>query len=56
LFYIILAGKRPFRITFKTDQNEVIPTGGAATTINDEATGFPQGIIGFSLDYRQVRC
>ena len=44
-------------ISFVTDQNEVIPmtiTGATATTA--ETMLAPGGIVGFSLDFRQIDC
>ena len=49
---------RPFKIIFRTDNDEV--TNGAAASTNDpnmeEQNGTPGGIIGFSLNYNQVGC
>jgi hypothetical protein len=53
-FLSVCTGKRPFRITFKTDSNEA--NVGAADGTTNEAVDFPGGIIGFSLNYRQVAC
>ena len=48
-----LAQQRPFRVTFKTDDNE--QTTGTVTTTNEQEMG-PGGIIGFSLNYIQQAC
>ena len=44
---------RPFRLTFKTDANEM--TVAAAATTN-ELSVVPGGIIGFQLTYMQISC
>ena len=48
------AGRRPFRLAFKTDGDEQTYSNMAA--IKDETASAPGGIIGFSLDYWQVPC
>ncbi len=45
---------RPFKIEFKTDQNEVTNADTNAGT--SELKEFPGGIIGFSLNYVQRPC
>ena len=55
MFYIFLAGRRPFRITFSTDGLEIIADAGA-NAITDEETKAPAGIIGFSLNFNQISC
>ena len=54
LFFII-AIRRPFMITFHTNDNEVVAST-SPTGVNSEETMTPQGIIGFSLDYKQISC
>ena len=51
---IVLAGRLPFRMLFKTDDNEVTAAGTGA--IADETSGVPAGIVGFSLDFWMVPC
>lgn len=51
---IIAAVERPFRIDFKTDENEV--TGGLVNAEVDEEKDAPGGIIGFSLNFLQQAC
>ena len=48
------AGRRPFRIIFKTDADEV--TYKLAMTNLDEQSAAPGGIIGFQLMYWQEPC
>jgi hypothetical protein len=45
---------RPFKITFKTDANEVTTINGMANT-NEESFA-PGGIIGFQLTFTQIAC
>merc|ERR1711963_1127274 len=45
--------RRPFMITFHTNDNEVVASTSPDGT-NSEETTTPQGIIGFSLDYKQI--
>ena len=45
---------RPFKIEFKTDQNEV--TIATDDSMKSELKLFPGGIIGFSLNYVQRPC
>ena len=52
--FLFLAGRKPFRITFKTDADEVTATSMPGTL--DEQALIPAGIIGFSLDYWQQPC
>ena len=42
-------------ITFHTNDNEVVAST-SPTGVNSEETTTPQGIIGFSLDYKQISC
>ena len=42
-------------ITFHTNDNEVVASTSPDGT-NSEETTTPQGIIGFSLDYKQISC
>ena len=44
---------RPFRVTFKTDANEVAGAGAAGT---NEQFNAPGGIIGFQLSFSQISC
>ncbi len=48
----------PFRLTFKTDADEVSDATAAADEEADveEQSEAPGGIIGFSLDYQQQPC
>ena len=56
LFYSLsIAIRRPFMITFHTNDNEVVAST-SPTGVNSEETTTPQGIIGFSLDYKQISC
>ena len=50
-----LAGRRPFRIEFHTNENEVIATSSQDATTSEDTTN-PLGIIGFSLKYKQASC
>ena len=50
----ISAGRRPFRIIFKTDADEV--TYKNAMSNLDEQAAAPGGIIGFQLMYWQEPC
>ena len=49
----ILGQSVPFRVTFKTNENEAT-TGSTSNT--NEQKDVPGGIIGFSLNYRQINC
>ena len=55
-----IASRRPFTITFITDndEREETTTGTAAsqTALNNEQELAPGGIVGFSLDFRQATC
>ena len=51
---LFLGGKRPFRLTFKTDADEI--TEAASSGQSDETSLSPGGIIGFSLNFFQVPC
>ena len=51
--FFLLAVERPFRITFKTDANEV--TAGSTPNSNEQSET-PGGIVGFLLNYSQVSC
>ena len=42
-------------IMFHTNDNEVVASA-SPTGVNSEETTTPQGIIGFSLDYKQISC
>jgi hypothetical protein len=46
---------RPFKITFKTDANELTIAAGA-TAVNNEESFAPGGIIGFQLFFNQIAC
>jgi hypothetical protein len=48
------AWMRPFKVTFKTDANEVTANGGNAI-LNEESFA-PGGIVGFQLTYTQIAC
>ena len=50
----ISAGRRPFRIIFKTDADEY--TFAASMANMDEQAAVPGGIIGFQLMYWQEPC
>ena len=55
--FLLSAARRPFRIAFRTDGDEVSNLVGAAATADiDEQFIAPAGIIGFSLDYFQLSC
>ena len=43
---------RPFKITFKTDSNELTTASGTADT--NEESFVPGGIVGFQLSFAQV--
>lgn len=55
-----IASRRPFTITFITDNDELEGTSPAdaasQTALNNEQELAPGGIIGFSLDFRQATC
>ncbi len=51
LFTSILARQVPFKLGFKTDDDELNAGFGA-----NELSGFPSGTIGFSLVYTQKSC
>ena len=55
-----LAGRRPFRISFQTNNNELVTKGSTKATTNEaygtSSTAGPQGITGFSLNYVQQSC
>ena len=44
---------RPFKITFKTDSNELTTASGTAET--NEESFVPGGIVGFQLSYAQPK-
>jgi hypothetical protein len=50
----VAAFTRPFKITFKTDANEIVTAGGMAN--NNELSLFPGGIVGFQLNFNQISC
>ena len=43
---------RPFKLTFKTDSNELTTASGTADT--NEESFVPGGIVGFQLSFAQV--
>ena len=57
-FLLPAAHQTPFRVTFKTDQDEVVTTTAADANKADvsELAFTPGGIVGFWLNYRQVSC
>ena len=52
----VLARKVPFRITFKTDADELSGTGDETMSGTNELAKDPRGTIGFSLKYVQQTC
>ena len=54
----ILAVTRPFRIQFKTDEDELPLTaiGGGGDATDSENIAAPGGIIGFNINFRQISC
>lgn len=55
----VCTGRRPFRVTFKTDETEAEAQTGTPAEPNPqihEEEGFPSGILGFSLNFAQVAC
>ena len=52
--HFILAFMRPFKIIFKTDDNEQTTAGGTED-VNEESVA-PGGIVGFQLTFNQVSC
>jgi len=49
-----LGGSRPFRVTFRTDADEVTMIGWNGA--KDEQAMAPGGIVGFSLIFWQIMC
>ena len=56
LNYFFSAQTRPFRMTFKTDADEVNTNAGATQADVNEQSVAPAGIIGFSLNFNQIAC
>ena len=60
VFFLNIASRRPFSITFITDNDEQEGTSPAdaasQTAANNERELSPGGIVGFSLDFRQGAC
>jgi len=50
---LYLARQLPFRMTFKTDADEITGTVTSTNTNENELNGAPLGTIGFSLNYLQ---
>ena len=51
-----LAQQIPFRVTFKTDADEMTETVLDTMADMNEQNEIPAGIIGFSLSYAQAAC
>jgi len=52
----ICTARRPFRITFRTDADEITSIAAGSADPLDEQAVFPGGIVGFSLAYTQTAC
>ena len=52
----VSAQVRPFRISFKTDADEIATNDGINQNKNNEQNGAPGGITGFRLSYVQNDC
>ena len=50
------ARTKPFKITFKTDENEVQATSADAMATKNEEQEVPGGIVGFQLDWMLQDC
>ncbi len=57
LFFLILARQIPFKITFKTDEDEITNSGTPTSDFKvNELSGTPTGTFGFLLNYEQKAC
>ena len=54
--FLYIGQSIPFRLTLKTDENEVTTGNNAIDADDNEQNGMPGGIIGFSLNYQQISC
>jgi len=50
----VCTGHRPFKVSFRTDDNEVVTDDGDFST--NEQNGITSGLVGFSLNYFSVGC
>ena len=59
MFNKISASRRPFILTFITNDNEAEKSGGSTTdqtVANNEFLLSPGGIVGFSFSFKQTSC